>query len=357
MRLPMTAMLLSFAAAGADAQSTTSRIAVAAGVATDQRGVRSHALSAAPTFSFDPSPNVSLQLGGSATRFGTNLFSYGAGGSLTAGTPLGDFAAFVATATGGMTRLHGSSSAQFVQADMSPALELRFRPLTLFGGARVATGRTHDNAVTGGFPLPGAPARDASAITRSGAGPVFGAMVTLSADRTMLRFGAREERLLIDGVAAPERNLSALLSLALTANASLELSAGRFDANRIQSTPAGDYASVGLALRFGGAREPRLPEPRVARPPQAGATRLTIHAPRAARVELAGDFNEWTPVPATRAANGVWYVDLRIPPGQYRYAFRIDGVEWGVPSGATAVDDGFGGKSAWVTVSDARSRK
>ena len=33
-----------------------------------------------------------------------------------------------------------------------------------------------------------------------------------------------------------------------------------------------------------------------------------------------------------------------------RYAFRIDGRTWRVPDGAVAVDDGFGGKSAYVTV-------
>ena len=72
-------------------------------------------------------------------------------------------------------------------------------------------------------------------------------------------------------------------------------------------------------------------------------------------MDVAGDFNEWTPVPATRAANGVWYADLRIAPGQYRYAFRVNGKEWRLPHGATAVDDGFGGKSAWLTVQQASS--
>jgi hypothetical protein len=46
----------------------------------------------------------------------------------------------------------------------------------------------------------------------------------------------------------------------------------------------------------------------------------------------------------------VWYADLKIPPGQYRYAFRVNGIEWRVPDGATAVKDDFGGKSAWLTV-------
>ena len=73
-------------------------------------------------------------------------------------------------------------------------------------------------------------------------------------------------------------------------------------------------------------------------------------------VEIAGDFSNWKPVAATRAPNGVWFADIRIPPGQYRYAFRIDGTTWAVPDGIAAVNDGFGGKSAWLTISDAPSR-
>jgi hypothetical protein len=64
-------------------------------------------------------------------------------------------------------------------------------------------------------------------------------------------------------------------------------------------------------------------------------------------------WNDRQAVPAVRAENGVWYADLRIPPGQYRYAFRIDGRAWRVPEHAVAVDDGFGGKAAYVTVRDA----
>ena len=52
--------------------------------------------------------------------------------------------------------------------------------------------------------------------------------------------------------------------------------------------------------------------------------------------------------------HGVWFIDLPIPPGQYRYAFRIDGATWSVPDGAAVTSDDFGGKSAWLTVSEPR---
>jgi 1,4-alpha-glucan branching enzyme len=87
----------------------------------------------------------------------------------------------------------------------------------------------------------------------------------------------------------------------------------------------------------------------VARPP-AGATRLALAAPEASRVEVAGDWNGWQLVALTRSTNGVWYADLPIPSGVYRYAYRIDSKTWEVPKGVAAVNDGFGGKSAWLTV-------
>ncbi len=88
----------------------------------------------------------------------------------------------------------------------------------------------------------------------------------------------------------------------------------------------------------------------------AGLTRLSIDAMDATRVELAGDFNDWNPVPATRAANGVWYADVALVPGQYRYAFRVDGRDWRIPKNAEAVNDGFGGKSALIIVRSDRAR-
>jgi 1,4-alpha-glucan branching enzyme len=99
-----------------------------------------------------------------------------------------------------------------------------------------------------------------------------------------------------------------------------------------------------------------MPSPAGVPSPAPGSTRISIRAADAERVDLAGDFNKWQPVAATRAGNGVWYVDLPLPPGEYRYAFRINGKEWRVPEGVAAADDDFGGKAAWLTVSRRPSR-
>jgi hypothetical protein len=136
---------------------------------------------------------------------------------------------------------------------------------------------------------------------------------------------------------------------------SLTVAGGTYPSNRLTGAAGGRFFSTGLSVHFGGYRAPSPPRPNGVGAPLPGRTRLAIRAGDAARVQLAGDWDSWTLVPARRAGNGVWYVDLALKPGEYRYAFRIDGVEWRVPEGVVTVDDGFGSKAAYVTVRAADS--
>jgi hypothetical protein len=335
----------------ADAQSAATTIAVAGGVATDQRGVRSSALTVAPNLTFATGNSLSLTLGGNATRYASQSFAFGGAASINALESIGRFAALGVTASANATALQGASRATFAMADVLPAFEVRLSPLVLYGGLRAASGIVTDAASPAPPSLPiGQPQSDRVSTTRSGVGPVYGGVLTLGTSTAALRLGVREERMRVGGVVAAERSGNASLSIALTPIAFFEIGAGAYDANRVLGTPAGNHVSAGLSFRLGGDHEPPPPKPSGVRPIPSGVTRLSIRAPNASRVEIAGDFNEWTPAPALRADNGVWYADLRIPPGQYRYAFRINGSEWRVPDGATTVDDGLGGKSAWLSV-------
>lgn len=150
------------------------------------------------------------------------------------------------------------------------------------------------------------------------------------------------------------------LAFAVTTASTLEIAAGHYLRSRLLDTPGGRYLAAGVALRRPGtstAMRPREPLHSAGLPPPVrGVTRFVIAAPSARRVELAGDWNHWRAIPATRARNGVWYADLRIRPGRYRYAFRIDGRAWRVPAGSDAVPDDFGGQAAWLTVAEPQLR-
>ncbi len=81
---------------------------------------------------------------------------------------------------------------------------------------------------------------------------------------------------------------------------------------------------------------------------------LRLSAP-ASQVMVVGDFNDWDPdATPLRPGNegGTWRVELRLPPGRYRYTFLVDGRRW-VPDPAEprAADDDFGAPTSVLTVS------
>lgn len=71
--------------------------------------------------------------------------------------------------------------------------------------------------------------------------------------------------------------------------------------------------------RSGAAQEPRFVE-------------FVLKAPKAKRVTIAGDFNDWQPEPMN-GSKGRWQLLLPLPPGRYQYAFQVDGI-WTPDPGA-----------------------
>ena len=359
---------------------TTGRLAVGGGSATDERGIRSDAVTVSPSVTFAKGPDAALSLGGNATFFQNNAWS--TGGALAAHSrgAIGGGFAVALNADGDASRT--SYDATFATAELTPSLEYAWSGLTLFGGVRGAAGytavTTHQQA-----PLPGAPGTtQLVSDSRTLYAPDYGARLRIMGASPDVggQLMYREQPMHVEGMRVTDRTLTGALvagHLTLVASAghrqavdetldfgsasleyefargvALDLSGGRYASNRLTGAAGGNYVSAGLSWSLGGQASHELPVPRGVRGPRPGVTRLSINAPDAERVEIAGDWNDWQAVPAERAENGVWYADLRIPPGQYRYAFRIDGHAWRVPEHAVAVDDGFGGKAAYVTVRD-----
>lgn len=108
---------------------------------------------------------------------------------------------------------------------------------------------------------------------------------------------------------------------------------------------------AGVWLAVAPASAPPAPPAAVADRPGAGAhpVQFVLVAPEAARVTLAGDFNDWDrdATPLSRSgANGVWSVVVPLQSGRYRYVFIVDGTRW-IPDAAAArgPEDDFGPSS------------
>lgn len=84
-----------------------------------------------------------------------------------------------------------------------------------------------------------------------------------------------------------------------------------------------------------------------------------IHAPGAQRVELVGDFNNWTPGTIRLQgpdASGHWTANVELSEGRYEYQFLVNGKTWVTDPNATLHrPDGFGRENAVVEVYEERS--
>ena len=143
----------------------------------------------------------------------------------------------------------------------------------------------------------------------------------------------------------------------ITRHVAVSGSAGRNRADLLQGMPGGRYLTLGVRLAT---RSPLMeiqrlrgtpPASRLARPVAGriavtgtGARRtIRLDADRAQVVEIMGDFTEWRPVRLAPARGSEWEITLPLAAGSHRFNIRIDGGDWGVPDGVTAITDDFDG--------------
>lgn len=73
--------------------------------------------------------------------------------------------------------------------------------------------------------------------------------------------------------------------------------------------------------------------------PELRFARFSIKAKDASEVRLIGDFNKWDPAALKLVKrNGAWETIVPLPPGEYRYAFIIDGDQTVDPSNPETAD-------------------
>lgn len=132
-------------------------------------------------------------------------------------------------------------------------------------------------------------------------------------------------------------------------------SLGSYPSDRVRALPAARFATLGLRIQRGRSpfedwfRTPDLPAFRIDTL-GGGGRAVRIRAPRALRMELMGDFTDWTALPMRAGDHGEWEIVLPIAPGTYRVSVRADGGRWRAPPGLVPVLDEFGSESAVIVV-------
>lgn len=351
-------------------------LAINAGTATDLAGVGSTAVTIAPSFT-RASGYSSVTLGASATKFANEAWSASLSTALSRRTSSRLFSPAIDLVLNAATTSYDYS---YASADVIPTLELKSGGMKAFAGARLAAAGANATIVGPVGPIPtGSRTMTSSRTAATGIGGLRFEKVTSAGEVASIGYrgeagqvaGATQtdhalnaavanSRLMVGGAVGRRGRAgtavthgSATVGVAVSARAMLLVAAGNYPSNGMLGTAAGRFVNAGLSMRLG-RTSGSMPRPSNVDGPATGRTRVSILAADARRVELAGDFTKWKPVAATRAHNGVWYVDLELPPGEYRYAFRINGKEWRVPEGVAAADDEFGGKSAWLKVSGSK---
>ena len=140
------------------------------------------------------------------------------------------------------------------------------------------------------------------------------------------------------------------LQVFVSPRVALEVSAGGVLPDPYQDFPRTRFISAGIRLVGGRAAliassklAPLVPDRRG----DSIVVRFRFTGARA--VAIAGDWNNWQPVPLAAAGDAVWEGALLVPPGTHRFNLLVDG-EWVVPHGVATLTDELGGLVALLVV-------
>ena len=88
-------------------------------------------------------------------------------------------------------------------------------------------------------------------------------------------------------------------------------------------------------------------------PPAEREIVFKMEAPEDAMVQIAGDFNEWTPESlhfTESQGRPLWHKSITLRPGSYEYKYLVDGSWVTDPANDNAVDDAYGGINSVITL-------
>lgn len=79
---------------------------------------------------------------------------------------------------------------------------------------------------------------------------------------------------------------------------------------------------------------------------------ISLTAPDAQSVQVAGDFNSWNPEvnPLRKSSKGVWKINLNLSPGRYEYRLLVDGTWQNDPQCSSHVANPFGEENCLLII-------
>ncbi len=84
----------------------------------------------------------------------------------------------------------------------------------------------------------------------------------------------------------------------------------------------------------------------------AAQTRVIFRVAQARHVEIAGEWNAWTPQALTKLGGGRWQAVLPLGTGAYRFSLVVDGEDWVVPPGVPELPDDWGGTVGLLVIGE-----
>jgi len=134
---------------------------------------------------------------------------------------------------------------------------------------------------------------------------------------------------------------------------------GRQPALPLRGLPARSFGMAGLEIAYSpvsrGAPPVALPHMVLVKKfemqPGTGEMRkIVIRVGGVERVDVMGDFSDWSPLTLVRRGRDLWELNVPLSPGMYHINVRTDGGPWMAPPGIPTMHDGFSGDVGLIVV-------
>jgi hypothetical protein len=151
---------------------------------------------------------------------------------------------------------------------------------------------------------------------------------------------------------------SGTVAVWITSKVAAVAGGGREPAQPTRGLPARTFGSLGLMLAYWPI--PRNVVPVASphslvhafelRPAGTAVQRITARIGGVEKVEIMGDFSDWTALPLIRRGRDHWELLVPIGPGVHQINMRIDGGAWIAPPGMPTMKDGFNGEVGVIVI-------